>query len=131
MASYSGLWNNEYGEAYSALGQDANIGNAHTAFSRLFAGRTYGRASLRAVLKSLVDGAVGDNATATHKRVKAERDLEANVQGGARTIETFTSINRNTTATDEAQLLRALELSPAPAYPVDRSGNGGGNKLGW
>lgn len=131
MTSYSGLWNNEYGENYSQLGDDANIGNGHTALARVFAGRTYGRAAIRALLSSLVDGAVGDNATATHKRVAAERDLEANVLGGKRTIETFTSINRNTTADDEDKLLDALDLTGAPTYPVDKAGNGGGSKLGW
>ena len=128
---YSGLWNNEYGENYALLGDAAKIGNAHTSLARVFAGRLYGRAGVRALLKSLVDGAVGDNAAATHKRVKAERDLNLNIQGGARTIETETTINRNTTSADENLLLRALELSPAPTYPTDASGNGGGNKLGW
>lgn len=131
MASYSGLWNNEYGENYSRLSVGEHIGNGRTAVSRVFANRLYSRAELRAIFKSLIDGAVGDNATATHKRVKAERDLESNVQGGVRTIETFTAINRNTNAEDEAQALRALELSAQPVYPIDRSGNGGGSKLGW
>lgn len=128
MTSFSGLWNNEYGVDHSLLTN--KTGNAHTALSMVTRSRTYGRAAFRALLKSLVDGAVGDAASASHKRVAAERDLEGNVQGGARTIETFSAINRNTTAADEAKLLAALELSSKPTYPVDRSGNGGGGKLG-
>lgn len=132
MASYSGLWNNEFGENYSLLSQSVAKGNDNTALSKLFANRTYGRAAMREIIKSLVDGAVGDNATATHKRVAAARILEENVQGGVRTIETFTAINRNTTAADEAEVLAAIEQKSRPtSYPVDRSGNGGGNKLGW
>lgn len=129
MASYSGLWNNEYGQNYQAL--DNASGNAHTQLSRLFAGRLYGRAALRATLKALVQGDVGEPASATHKRVKAERDLEANVQGGARTIESHININRNVTSADENKIVAALDRSSKPSYPVDRSGNGGGAKLGW
>ena len=131
MPSFSGLWNNEYGQNYSQLSSAENVGNAHVALSRVLARRLYGRASVRAILVSLVDGAVGDNATATHKRIKAERDLTANVLGGKRTIETFTSINRATTAADEAKLLNTLQLTSAPTYPVDKAGVGGGGKLGW
>lgn len=127
--SYSGLWNNEYGEDHALLTN--KTGNAHTALSMITRSRTYGRASFRAILKSLVDGAVTDNAAATHKRVAAERDLEANVLGGARTIETFTAIDRATTAADETAMLAALELSSKPTYPADASGNGGGGKGGW
>lgn len=131
MTNYSGLWNNEYGENYSPLAQSVAKGNDNTALSKVFANRLYGRAKFRAIIKSLVDGAVGDNATATHKRVQAERDLEANVLGGKRDIETFTAINRNTTSADESEVLAALEQSTKPAYPSDKAGNGGGSKLGW
>lgn len=131
MANYSGLWNNEYGQSYSLLAQSVAKGNDNTALSKMLANRLYGRAAFRAIIKSLVDGAVGDNATATHKRVQSERDPEANVLGGKRVIQTFTAINRNTTAADESEILAALEQSSKPTYPVDRSGNGGGAKLGW
>ncbi len=130
MASYSGLWNNEYGEDHSLLTN--TTGNADTILAKAFGNRLYGRAQVRALLVSLINGAVGANATATHKRVKAERDLEANVQGGKRVIETFTSVNRNTVQADADNLVAALNQKNAPnPYPVDKSGNGGGNKLGW
>lgn len=131
MDGYSGLWNNEYGENYSLLGSAAQTGNGKTALARLFAGRTYGRAALRELLNTLISGDAGDTAAAGHKRVQSERDLEANVLGGKRTIETFMSINRATTADDVTELDAALNLSPAPNYVGDKSGNGGGSKLGW
>lgn len=131
MSSYSGLWNNEYGENYSLLGDAANTGNGRTALARVFAGRLYGRAALRELIATLVSGNVGDTAATGHKRVKAERDLEANVQGGKRDVETFLAINRATDADDVIDIDNALNLSPAPSYVGDKSGNGGGNKLGW
>lgn len=129
MTTYSGLWNNEYGEAYALLSN--RVGNTHTALARVFASRIYGRATVRGIIKSLIDGAVGDPAYEAHKRVRAERDLNGNVLGGDRAIETFIAVNRNTTSDDETKALAALTLSPKPSYPTDRSGNGGGSKLGW
>lgn len=131
MASYSGLWNNEYGENYSPLGSDVNIGNGRTALSRVFANRLYSRGALRELLSELLGAAAGETAVSSHKRVKAERDLEANVLGGKRTIETFIGVNRPTTADDVVLFDEALHLSSAPNYVGDSSGNGGGGKLGW
>lgn len=131
MPSYSGLWNNEYGENYSLLGSANRADNTRTALARVFAQRLYSRAVVREVLAALIGAAPGQNATSSHKRVQAERDLEANVQGGARTIETFVGINRNTDAADVTYVEAALNQSPAPVYVGDSSGNGGGSKLGW
>lgn len=130
MSGYSGLWNNEYGEDHALLGA-GRTGNNETALARVFAGRTYGKAATRELVSTLVSGAVGDTATTGHKRVQAERDLEANVLGGKRTIETFIAVNRVTTADDVTDIDNALNLSPAPNYVGDSSGNGGGSKLGW
>lgn len=129
MATWSGLWNNEFGENYSLLSN--RVGNNHLALSRVFAQRIYSRGALGTVLKSLVDGAVGDPASLSHKRVAAERNLETNVQGGKRVIESFLDINRVTTTTDRDKLSAAIVLSPKPTYPKDKSGNGGGSKLGF
>lgn len=130
--NYSGLWNNEYGENYSALSDDVFRGNAYTALRSAFANRIYGRAAVREIIYALVGAAPGATASASHKRVQAERDLEANVQGGARTIQTFVSINRATDSDDEDRVQGALRAVSKPnPYPVDRAGNGGGNKLGW
>lgn len=131
MPSFSGLWNNEHGENHSLLSSSVKIGNSNTALSRVFANRIYGRGAARAVLNALIGAAAGGTATATHKRIAAERDLEANVQGGKRTIETMSSVNRVTTTADADALKNALALSSKPTYATDRSGIGGGGKLGW
>lgn len=131
MTSFSGLWDNEHGEPHALLSDTVKIGNAQTALSRVFANRLYGRGATRELLFALVGAAAGGTATASHKRVAAERDLENNVQGGARTIETVEHVDRVTTADDISDMKRALRLTSAPAYAADRSGNGGGNKLGW
>lgn len=134
MTSYSGLWNNEYGQNYAALSDTVNMGNARTAFARVFADRQYGRGNIRALLQVLIGETVGgDNATNQFKRVAAERDLNGNVQGGKRVIETFTGIDRTTDADDVSFLNAALanNIAQPDGYPVDRSGNGGGSKLGW
>lgn len=129
--SYSGLWNNEYGENYSLLSGDVRIGNNATALSRVFANRIYSRGVDRELLHALIGAAAGGSAVSTHKRVKSERDLEANVLGGKRTIETFTGVNRVTTSDDVDHFKDAIRLSSSPTYPTDKAGNGGGNKLGW
>lgn len=131
MTSYSGLWNNEFGENYSALSDSERVGNTKTALARVFAQRLYGRSSVRELLYALIGSAAGGNAAATHKRVKAESDVNSNVLGGSRTIETHSAVDRVTTADDVTDLKAALHLSPAPSYPTDKSGNGGGSKLGW
>lgn len=130
MPSYSGLWNGVYGVNHSLLTNA--MGNRRTAFNRVFSGRNYGRQELKQLIITLVNGAVGDNATAGHKRVAARRELDANVQGGKVPIETVNSISRNTTADDVTNLLAALNAKSSPnAYARDLSGNGGGGKLNY
>lgn len=131
MTSYSGLWNNEYGENYSLLSNKITQGNALTALSKAFANRIYGRAVVREIMTALNGVAPGADAVATHKRVRAERDLEHNVLGGLRVIEDFVGIDRATTVDDKADVNNALHMPTKPAYPRDASGNGGGSKLGW
>lgn len=128
MPSYSGLWNNEYGENYALLTNRAN--NNRTTLARVFANRLYSRAVDRELLQALIGAAAGSNATSSHKRVKAVADTDDNVQGGVRTIETFEGVNRNTTAADVTYFNNALDQNPKPTYPGDASGNGGGGKLG-
>lgn len=131
MTNYSGLWNREYGEDHALLGDRAKT-NAHTALNRVFSGRNYDRASVKELLITLIDGDVGDTASASHKRVKARRDLSQNVQGGVVPIETHNAINRVTTSDDVDALVDALSFTSAPTTrPVDKSGNGGGAKLGY
>lgn len=131
MASWSGLFDNEGGAPYAPLGSTVNKEDAYDKLAVMLANRTYSHASLRELLYSLVGGAVGDPATASHKRVAGAQDLNANVQGGVRSIETFLTLNRVTTAADITRIQAALRQSSKPTYPVDKSGNGGGSKGGF
>lgn len=131
MPAWSGLWDNEYGEPYSSLGTVRNKENAYRVIGTMFAKKLAGRSVLRELLWSLVNGNVGDAATASHKRVQAAQDLTANVQGGARVVETSLELNRVTTSADQSRLLGAIRQATQPTYPVDKSGNGGGNKGGF
>lgn len=132
MSSYSGLYDGVYGTPYAALASTIAKGNGYVALARVLSRKSYGRAVLREIAYSLVDGAVGDNATATHVRRAAEVVRDGIAYGGVAEMETFTGINRNTVAADETRLLAALRQAAAPSsYPADASGNGGGGKLGF
>lgn len=127
--SYSGLFNGVYGENHSLIrNENATAG---TGIARVVAKRMYSRGKLGAIMTALVGAAPGQNATSTHKRVAAARNLEENVQGGVREIETVTHVNRNTTAQDVTDVEAFLSQSSQPSYPTDPSGNTGGGKLGY
>lgn len=129
MTSYSGLWNNEYGENYSLLqGEEQNVAVSIARRLRPI----YGASRVRGLLSALIQGGAGQPALATHKRVTAVRDLAGNAQGGARPIETFIAVDRDTTAEDVTDFTAKLNMVTKPVpYPRDRSGNGGGSKRGW
>lgn len=129
MPSYSGLWNNEYGENHSLITN--RTGNPLTSLARTFANRLYGRAAQRELIHALTGAAAGETASASHKRVTAVVDRSENVQGGVRAIETKSHVNRATVAGDATAIKNAIRQSSKPTYPVDRAGNGGGAKLGW
>lgn len=132
MSSYSGLWNNEYGESYSLLPSAQRQGNELTALSKVFANRIYGRGVIRELMMTLMGTVAGSTAYDAHKRVQAESDVNSNVLGGKRVIETFVGVDRATTSADVTTINGALARAFAPSsYPTDKSGNGGGNKLGW
>lgn len=131
MTSYSGLFDNEFGVPHTLLSASVNQNNARVTLKRLFGNRAYGRGVAAKTLIALIGAAAGDaTAASTHKRVQAVADVTGNEQGGDRTIETFTGIDRVTTAADVTSFDAALALSSKPTYAVDRSGNGGGGKLG-
>lgn len=131
MPGWSGFWDNEGGAPYASLGSTANKEDAYDKLAVLLANRIYSHGALREIIYSLVGGNVGDPASATHKRVQAAQDLNANVQGGARVIEGYLDINRVTTAADVTRVQAALRQSTKPTYPVDKAGNGGGGKGGY
>lgn len=127
MASYSGLFDGVHGSAHALLTN--KTGNAETMIARLFSKKSGQRAVLRELMVTLTGATAGSTAAVTNKRVQAAADVDNNVQGGARVIETDTLVNRVTTSADATRILGALQLSSQPTYPVDASGNGGGGKL--
>jgi hypothetical protein len=92
-----------------------------------------GAKKIKALIKSLVDGAVGDSAASTYGRLTAVQGyLSAQELGGLRAIETVTVINRVTVAGDITNLDLVLARTSKPSsYASDASGNGGGGKVGY
>lgn len=130
MPNYSGLYDGVFNTPHALLSNSIAKGQDMTVLTKAFARRAYGRAKTRELLVTLINGASGDAALASHVRVLAVADRDNNVQGGVRAVETFKSIDRNTAAADVTQLVTALEAKSQPTtYVADRSGNGGGGKL--
>ena len=76
------------------------------------------------LFNSLIGATSGSGTGAiTNKRVGAPGAID----GGKRTIDTVSVINRNTTAADVTSLKEmTFNVKRSPTYPRDRSGNGGG-----
>lgn len=129
MAGYSGLWDGHYNTPHSLLANDLTL---RKKISRIL--RKPGARKLKELMLELNGAAAGAPAAASYKRVAAEANFSPASNGGVRTIETVTVINRNTNAADEAaidtMLNQKFALSPSQ-YPVDESGNAGGGKLGY
>jgi hypothetical protein len=82
--------------------------------------------AVTALFNGLIGATTGSNVTATHKRI-AEDNSSLTRNGGARTIDTVTDINRNTAAADVTALKEMVYgVSRRPStYARDLSGNGG------
>lgn len=80
---------------------------------------------LTALLNGLIGATSGSNVTATHKRIEGTATVSGPINlSGARTIETVSDINRNTTAADVTALKEFLyNVKTAPATYPD-NGNG-------
>lgn len=133
MASYSGLYDGEYGTPYALLSASRNKGEEFRKLTTPFARRIYSHGALGELLATLVGATAGSTATLQHRRVTARQNLSQNVQGGAVPIETFSDVNRATTAADASAFVAALAQVSSPTYVSDRSGNGatGRSKLGY
>jgi len=128
VTSYSGLYNGRHGEAHSLL--LTKTGNTETALARVFGKRPADRAVFRELMVTLIGAAAGGAASVNQPRVQSNADVNGNMQGGLRVIETKSLLNRVTTAADVTNIKNALQLSSQPTYATDLSGNGGGGKLG-
>lgn len=132
MPQWSGLFDNVNAGGYSNLGLPRRKGNIARRISILMARETNSSASLREVMRALNGVAAGATATFSFAQVGAVVTRESPNNGGLRTINTITPINRATTAGDVAITEAFLTQQNRPAtYPVDAGGNGGGNKRGW
>ncbi len=83
----------------------------------------------RAVLRSLANNGSGSSGASSYVRRVAVQGIE---QGGAVAMETVTTSTGNTTADDITEVNNRVfdEVFAPSSYPADRSGNGGGGKLG-
>ena len=123
---YNGGYNNAGGAPYNLLINRDQI--VMRIAGRL---RAKGNRKVAALMDSLLGAAVGQQATSSYKRVTETPQFSNVGLGGARPLETRTIINRPSTAADLTLLDRMHNETFKPAaYPVDKSGNGGGGKLG-
>lgn len=123
MASWSGFWGDGSGStgAYSLYQNKMPRRNAMRGVVNREGFRTF-----TALFNGLVGAASGSNVTATHTRISNDTSSAA-PNGGARTIDTITDINRNTAAADVTALKEmTVGVTRRPTYPRDASGNGGG-----
>lgn len=134
MPSWSGGWDNMFGQPYALTGEP---GSAARSVARLMApqaNRYFG-----GVATALTGAAPGGPVSVGYTQV-APVQADGLNQGGIRPISTYTVVNRTTTPTDEIQIDASLTPRFMPpmlqagvetsGYPVEKSGNSGGGKLG-
>jgi hypothetical protein len=129
--SYSGLWNNEYGEDHALLTN--RTGNQRTRAARVFANKQGAQAAEAEIVRTLNGAATGSTALQTEKRIANQSNADSldNNNGGVRQIDTITNVNRVTTSADQNTIDDYLSLDSKPTYVADAAGNGGGGKLGY
>jgi hypothetical protein len=126
MPAWQGLWDDVHRQTYTLLNQRTQLQRViSNALEKLGSQTT---STLAIALNGI---APGGTALRTRSRVMATANTSAFDLGGRRTIETQTLINRATTTADRDALNTMFNNVYAPSpYPVDRSGNGGGGKVG-
>ena len=122
---FSGLFNHVHKDGHSFIGE----GSAANALRRLGKRRNFKQRN--EVAATLVNGDVGDTANATRSRVAAHNPSAYETIGGVRHIEASVVIDRATTSDDAAKTTTDLLPTMAVAFPADKSGSGGGGKLGF
>lgn len=125
MPAWSGLWNGVFNETHSLIGKP-NVGRR---IGRALKGVT--SAKYKELVLTLVNGAVGDTALATHTAITAQDVNNKASLGGVRAVETITDINRATVAADATTINNDIIKETSPTFPVEKSGNSGGGRLGF
>lgn len=123
MPAWSGLWNGVHTDGHKLIGKN-NVGRRLGRALKGLSGIKY-----REVLMTLVEDGVGDTAAATHTRIDASN--APMTFDGVSKIETVVDINRVTTNDDVSVILEDIIKATTPTFPVEKSGNSGGGKLGF
>jgi|SRR5262245_9572831 len=125
MPSWAGLWDHLHGQPYALTGEP---GSALRTIARIMAPQA--QKPQGAIGAALTGAAVGGTASANVGQVQSRQADGMNL-GGSVPIVNTSVINRATVAADETVMDAQLLPTFAPAsYPVDKSGNGGGSKVG-
>lgn len=137
MATYSGLFNGFYVDGVlTKVGvplvfNDSEIGQNLLKMLGKLGKRGRGGRVLNELLVELTGTAVGAATLVQRKRVTAVTPLATLAGGGSVLLQTDSDLNRVTVAADPTLLDANLQITFAPtSYPADRSGNGGGSKIG-
>jgi len=128
MVAWSGLYDDVNADGYSIL---SNTDAIKSSVSRQIAKLARKNRVLREVLRETTNGNfVGVTLSSPLNRIKnKEAD---NSFGGKRTIEVVDDLNTlGVYATHGHPVRDLLDANPAPIYPIDKSGNGGGGKAGY
>lgn len=125
MPAWSGLWNNVHGAAHALTLQGTATMRSIARLTNSVGGQHFGE-----VARALANG-VGANTDLSIKQVAAVQADGMNL-GGQRPIATYVVVPLHATTITEKEAFQS-QMTPtwAPApYPVDKSGNGGGSKVG-
>jgi len=137
IGGWAGLWNNVFGSQYSQLDSQNVRRGLRLAMNE------QGRLSYNATMAALLGAAVGGAISATRKRrsvqVVSPPGVIVSNFGDIKIVpETQTLLSRNSTAADRTAMLQDLTFASGmnawgagASFPVDKSGNGGGSKLGY
>jgi hypothetical protein len=126
MPAWSGLFDGVHNTPHSLINQQPNI---ERDISRQL--RKPGNRALKGLIRALTGAATGGTATEQYRRVTAVRADSNFNMGGVRPIEVVSDVNRVTTSADKTRIDNITDARFSPqTYPVDRSGNGGGSKVG-
>lgn len=136
MPAWAGGWDNQFGQPYALTLQATSTMRSVARLTHSVGGQHFGE-----IARALANG-VGANTDLSIKQVAAVQADGMN-QGGLRPIATYVVVPLHATTITEKEAFQSqmtpyfmpmpLAATPGVAtsgYPVDKSGNGGGGKVG-